>query len=413
MSRTADLIAETERYSANNYHPLPVVMTSGSGVWLLDVEGKRYLDMFSAYSAQNFGHCHPAITAALVTQARRLGTTSRAVYTDVYADFVEVIDKVCGMDKILPANGGAEAVETALKIARKWGYEKKGVEPNKANIIFCDNNFHGRTISIISASNSVDNKNGFGPFTPGFTLVPFGDAEAIEKAITKDTVGVIIEPIQGEGGIIIPPDEYLTEVRTICNKYNVLLILDEIQTGFGRTGYYFAYDYEDLDGYTVPDILILGKALGGGVLPVSAVLSRKDVMEVIRPGDHGSTFGGNPLACAVGIAVIDLLTKRGYASRATALGQYFMSGLKNLQSSLIKEVRGRGLMIGFELVPLEGIGRKFSEEMLNEGVLCKETRNSVIRLTPPLIIEEKELDMALEKIQKVLYKLEVFYGHPM
>lgn len=406
MSRTQEMIEETELYSANNYHPLPVVLTAGKGVWLIDVDGKRYLDMFSAYSAQNFGHCHPTIVGVLIEQARRLGTTSRAVYTDVYSEFVKAVDEFCGMDKILPANGGAEAVETAIKIARKWGYEKKGVEPGQANIIFCDNNFHGRTITIISASSSESTKNGFGPFTPGFTLVPFGDSDAIWRAITKNTVGVILEPIQGEGGVVIPPDGYLERVRGICNSCNVLMILDEIQTGFGRTGFDFAYEYEDHDGYVRPDILILGKALGGGVLPVSAVLSRADIMGVIRPGDHGSTFGGNPIACAVGIAAIKLMKEENFSSRSSRLGQYLMAELKRINSPVIQEVRGRGLMIGLELIESPGIGRQFSEAMLEEGVICKETKDNVIRLTPPLVIEKEELDFALERISKVLRKLE-------
>ncbi len=401
MFRTQAIIKEIERYSANNYHPLPVVITSGSGVWLTDVEGNRYLDMFSAYSAENFGQCHPHIISALINQARRLGTTSRAVYTDVYAEFVKAIDGLCSMDKILPASGGAEAVETAIKIARRWGYEKKeGVKPNQAHIIFCNNNFHGRTVSIISASDSIENRNSFGPFTPGFSLVPFGDTDAFGRSITKNTVGFLLEPIQGEGGIIVPPDGYFKEVEKICRKYNVLLILDEIQTGFGRTGTNFAYEYEGIK----PDILILGKALGGGMLPVSAVLSRKDIMEVIRPGDHGSTFGGNPLACAVGIAAIELLTEGNFASKSAGLGQSFMAKLKNIKSPLIREVRGRGLMIGLELVESPGIGRRFSEAMLCEGVLCKETKDNVIRFSPPLIIEKKELDFAVESIKKVLIK---------
>ncbi len=402
MSRTPKIIEETELYSANNYHPLPVVITSGSGVWLMDIDGRRYLDMFSAYSAQNFGHCNPKILTALIRQAQRLGTTSRAVYTDIFSEFVKAIDGFCGMDKVLPANGGAEAVETAIKIARKWGYEKKRVEPDQANIIFCDNNFHGRTIAIISASSSDQNRNGFGPFTPGFTLVPFDDSEAIELAITKNTVGVLLEPIQGEGGVIVPHDGYLREVREICNRQNVLFILDEIQTGFGRTGFNFAYEYDSFGSYVQPDILILGKALGGGVLPVSAVLSRRDIMEVMRPGDHGSTFGGNPIACAVGIAAIELLTERNLPLRALSLGQYFMSKLKEIKSPLLKEVRGRGLMIGLELVGTPGIGRRFSEAMLHGGILCKETRDNVIRFAPPLVISRVEIDWALETIEKVL-----------
>lgn len=404
MFRTQAIIEETERYSANNYHPLPVVITSGRGVWLLGVDGKRYLDMFSAYSAENFGQCHPHIVSALINQARRLGTTSRAVYTDVYADFVKAIDELCSMDKILPANGGAEAVETAIKLARRWGYEKKErVKPNQAHIIFCDNNFHGRTVSIISASDSIENRNSFGPFTPGFSLIPFGDPDTFGRAINQNTVGFILEPIQGEGGIIVPPDGYFKEIEKICRRYNVLLIMDEIQTGFGRTGRNFAYEYEGVR----PDILILGKALGGGMMPVSAVLSRKDVMDVIRPGDHGSTFGGNPLACAVGIAAMELLVEGDFASKSENLGNYLMLELKKIRSSLVKEVRGRGLMIGLELVESSGIGRRFCEAMLREGVLCKETRDNVIRLSPPLIIEKREIDLAIEKIKTVLAKMEI------
>lgn len=402
MFRTQAIIEQIEQYSANNYHPLPVVMTSGSGVWLTDVDGNRYLDMFSAFSAENFGQCHPHIVSALINQARRLGTTSRAVYTDVYADFIKAIDKLCSMDKILPANGGSEAVETAIKLARKWGYEKKeGVNPNQAHIIFCNNNFHGRTVSIISASDSIENRNNFGPFTPGFSWVPFGDPDAFGRSITKNTVGFLLEPIQGEGGIVVPPAGYLKEVEKICRKFNVLLVLDEIQTGFGRTGYNFAYEHENVR----PDILILGKALGGGMLPVSAVLSRKDIMEVFRPGDHGSTFGGNPLACAVGIAASELLIEGNFASKSLDLGEYFMSELKNIKSPLIKEVRGRGLMIGLELIENSDIGRRFCEAMLREGILCKETRTNVIRFSPPLIIVKKELDLAVEGIKKTLVKI--------
>src|SRR3989344_3542104 len=403
MTKSVRAMKETKFFSANNYHPLPVVMTSGSGVWLTDVEGNTYLDMFSAYSAENFGQCHPHIVSALISQARRLGTTSRSVYTDIYAKFVRVIDELCTMDKILPASGGAEAVETAIKLARRWGYEKKdGVNSGQANIIFCENNFHGRTVSIISASDSVENKNSFGPFTPGFSLIPFGDSNALSRAITKDTVAFLVEPIQGEGGIVVPPDGYFKEVEKICLEQNVLLILDEIQTGFGRTGHNFAYEHEGVR----PDILILGKALGGGMTPVSAVLSRRDVMEVIRPGDHGSTFGGNPLACAVGIAAIELLTQGNFASKSKELGSYFMTELRKIENPLIKEVRGRGLMIGLELVKNPGIGRRFFEAMLRKGILCKETKDNVIRFTPPLVIEKSELDWTVEMTEKVLQSLE-------
>lgn len=399
MTKSVRAMKETKFFSANNYHPLPVVMTSGSGVWLTDVEGNMYLDMFSAYSAENFGQCHPHIVSALINQARRLGTTSRAVYTDVYAKFARAVDELCSMDKVLPASGGAEAVETAIKLARRWGYEKKsGVKSNQAHIIFCDKNFHGRTISIISASDSIENRNSFGPFTPGFTRIPFGDSDTLVQAITPNTVAFLVEPIQGEGGIIVPPEEYFKEVEKICHENNVLLILDEIQTGFGRTGSNFAYEYEGVR----PDILILGKALGGGMMPVSAVLSRSEIMEVIRPGDHGSTFGGNPLACAVGIATIELLIEGNFASKSRELGGYFMTELRKIKSPLVKEVRGRGLMIGLEFVESPGIGRRFSEDMLRRGVLCKDTRDNVIRFTPPLIIEKSEIDWTLEVTDKVL-----------
>ena len=402
MSKSAGLINETKEYLAQNYDPLPVVLTQGEGVWVWDVEGNKYLDMLSSYSANNFGHCHPSIVRALVSQARRLDSVSRYFYTDVLAEFGRTITEFCHMDRVLPANGGAEAVETAIKLARKWGHERKaGVKPDSAEIIWCENNFHGRTIAIISASTNPKNKKGFGPFTPGFRHVPFGDPDALGRAINKNTVAFILEPIQGEGGIIVPEDGYLREVRKICDKFNVLMILDEIQTGFGRTGRDFAYQYENIE----PDVLILGKALGGGMLPVSAVLSRNEIMEVFTPGVHGSTFGGNPLACAVAVASINLLIERNFDLRASSLGQYFMAELKKINSPLIREVRGKGLLIGLELVKENEIGRRFCEAMLKLGILCSDTKDNVIRFAPPLVIEKKEINWAVEKIRLVLRHL--------
>ncbi len=402
MTRTHKIIETIERLSAHNYHPLPVVITIGRGVWLWDVEGNKYLDMFSAYSAQNFGQCHPRIIEAGIAQMRRLGTTSRAVYTDVYELFVKSVSDLCSMEKILPASGGAESVETAIKVSRKWGNKVKKIK--LPEIIFATSNFHGRTTTIISASDNFQNKDGFWPFTPGLHIIPFGDPDALGRKITerKNRVAAfIVEPIQGEGGIIVPPDRYFKEVRRICDRYDVLLILDEIQTGLGRTGYNFAYQHEGI----MPDILILGKALGGGVMPVSVTLGRPDVMGVFCPGDHGSTFGGNPLACVLAVESIAVLIEENLADRARDLGNYFMCELKQIKHPLIKEVRGRGLMIGLELIENPGIGRRFSEAMLREGVLCKETKDNVIRFSPPLIIEKKELDLAIERIKKVLVKL--------
>ena len=397
-STTERIIRDTERFSANNYHPLEIVITSGSGAWLIDVEGNKYLDMFSAYSAQNFGQCHPRIIAAMVDQARRLGTTSRAIYTDIYTRFCLAVNELTSFDKVLPANGGAEAVETAIKISRKWGYVRKRI-PGEAEIIVCKNNFHGRTTTIVGFSDTEQNRNGFGPFVSGaFKAVEFGNVAEFEKAITKNTVAFLVEPIQGEGGIIIPPEGYFKEIETICRKNNILLVMDEIQTGFGRTGSDFAFQYENV----LPDILILGKALGGGVLPSSAVLAWKDVMSVIEPGDHGSTFGGNPIACAVGIAAIDLLMGDRLSLEAANLGDYFMSRLRDINNPRIKEIRGRGLLIGLELNGNRGIGRRFCEDALKQGLVCKETKDNVIRLSPPLIITGEEIDWAVERIEKVL-----------
>ncbi|UCD74119.1 MAG: ornithine--oxo-acid transaminase [Phycisphaerales bacterium] len=390
-------IAMVEEHSAHNYAPLPVVIARGEGCWVTDVDGDKYLDMLSAYSAVNFGHNHTEIREAFTRQAHTLTLTSRAFHNDQFGPFCELITSITGYDMVLPMNTGAEAVETALKTARRWGYEVKGVEENKAEIICCTSNFHGRTITVISFSD--DPCNGpFGPFTPGFRLVKYGAADALETAITPNTVGFLVEPIQGEGGINIPPDGYLTKCREICTKHNVLMMADEIQTGLARTGKLFAVQHENVR----PDVLILGKALGGGVMPVSAVLADKEIMGVFDPGSHGSTFGGNPLACAVAMAALTILTRDNYADRAAELGTPFIERLKTIKSPLIKEVRGRGLLIGIELKPEAGGAKKFCKKLKEEGILCKESHDHVIRIAPPLIIEQKDLDWAFERIKRVL-----------
>ncbi len=398
MSLTEEFIKEAERYSAHNYHPLPVVLSKGEGVWVWDVEGKKYLDCLSAYSAVNQGHRHPKIINALIEQANRITLTSRAFHNDKMGAFLKKLCEVAGFDKALPMNTGAEAVETAIKTARKWGYLKKKVEEDKAEIIVCENNFHGRTITIISFSTDPQYRFGFGPFTPGFKVIPFGDAEALEKAITPNTVGFLVEPIQGEGGVIVPPDGYYKAIREITKKHNVLLMADEIQTGFGRTGTLFAMDREGVK----PDILIVGKALGGGVYPVSAILANNDVMDVFRPGDHGSTFGGNPLAAAVGMAAIDVIIEERLPERAEELGNYFMKRLREINSPYVKEVRGRGLLVGVEIKKEYGTARPFCEKLMELGILAKETHDQVIRFAPPLVITKEEIDWALERIEKVL-----------
>ncbi len=398
MSRTEEFIREAETWSAHNYHPLPVVIERGEGVWVYDVDGNRYLDMLSAYSALNQGHRHPRIVQALVEQAGRVTLTSRAFHNDKMGPFLKKLCQLAGFEKALPMNTGAEAVETALKAARKWGYLKKGVPENQAEIIAAENNFHGRTITIISFSTEPQYRFGFGPFTPGFKIVPFGDAEALERAITPNTVGFLVEPIQGEGGVIVPPEGYLRQIREITRRHRVLLMLDEIQTGFGRTGKMFAFQHEDAR----PDILILGKALGGGVYPVSAILADNEVMEVFTPGDHGSTFGGNPLGAAVAMAALDVLVDEGLPERAQELGDYFMDRLRRIQSPYVKEIRGKGLLIGVEIKPEYGTARPFCEKLLRLGILAKETHAQVIRFAPPLVITREELDWALERIERVL-----------
>lgn len=387
-----------DTYGAHNYKPIPVVIERGEGVWVWDVEGRRYIDMLSSYSALNHGHRHPKILRALKLQLERVTLTSRAFYNDMLGRFEKKLAETAGYDKVLPMNTGAEAVETALKIARKWGYYKKGVPKYEGNIIAASGNFHGRTITVISFSTEPQYRDGFGPFTPGFKIVPYGDAKAVEEAIDDRTIAVIVEPIQGEGGVVIPPEGYLRKLREIADKHDILLIFDEIQTGLGRTGKFFAWQWEDAR----PDVLVLGKALGGGVYPVSAVLANDPVMEVMTPGDHGSTFGGNPLASAVGIAAIEVLEEEKLPERARELGDYFISELKKIKSEYVKEVRGKGLLIGVEIKLEYGSARKFCERLAELGVLSKETHEQVIRFAPPLIIKKEEIDWSLERIERVL-----------
>ncbi len=388
----------TEKYGAHNYKPLEVVLTRGEGVWVWDVEGNKYLDMLSSYSALNQGHRHPKIIKAAIEQMERITLTSRAFYNDKLSLFLKKLNEITGYDKALPMNSGAEAVETAIKIARKWAYVKKGINMNDGEIIVALNNFHGRTITIISFSSEFQYRYAFGPYTPGFVFVPFGDEKAIEKSINERTIGVLIEPIQGEGGIIVPPDGFLKKVREITEKRNVLLILDEIQTGLGRTGKLFAYQHE-LSENEKPDILILGKALGGGLYPVSVVLANDDIMDVIKPGDHGSTFGGNPLAAAIGIVALEVIIEENLSENARVMGEYFMKNLMEIRSPYVREVRGKGLLIGIEL---DRHAREFCEKLMKLGILSKETHDYVIRFAPPLIIKKEEIDWALERIEKVL-----------
>lgn len=390
-------IEKENRYCAANYHPLPVVLQRGERVWTWDVHGKRYLDMMSAYSAVSFGHSHPVLVDALTAQAGRLAVTSRAFYSDQLGAFLERLCEMTGQPKALPMNTGAEAVETAIKAARKWGHKVKGIADNCAEIIVCHGNFAGRTTTIVGFSSERQYRDGFGPFASGFVAVPFGDADALEAAITPRTAAFIVEPIQGEGGIVVPPAGYLAACREICSRHNVLLICDEVQTGLGRTGRLLACDHEGVK----PDGLILGKALGGGLLPVSAFLAREDVMGVFKPGDHGSTFGGNPLAAAVGSAALRLLQEERLAEHAQQLGARFMAGLRAIHHPAIREVRGKGLLIGMELNPALISARAFCEALMHQGILSKETHETVVRFAPPLVITQEELDAALIVISKV------------
>jgi ornithine--oxo-acid transaminase len=386
------------QYGAHNYKPLDVVLSRGEGVWVWDVQGNRYLDCLSAYSAVNQGHCHPKIFRALTDQAQKLTMTSRAFRNEQLGLFYKEICELTNSHKVLPMNSGSEAVETALKIVRKWGYTVKGVPDEQAEIIVCENNFHGRTISIISFSTDLNSRGSFGPFTPGFKVVPFGDADALEAAITPNTVGFLVEPIQGEAGVIIPPDGYLKAVKSICEKSNTVLILDEIQTGLGRTGKLLAEEHDGI----VADLTLIGKALSGGFYPASAVLSSAEVMNVLKPGEHGSTFGGNPLACAIVRTALKVIVDEGLIENAASMGRIFLDGLKEISNPLIKEIRGKGLMIGLELKPEAGGARQYCERLKENGLLCKETHDHIIRFAPPLVITKEQVEWAVEKICKVL-----------
>jgi ornithine--oxo-acid transaminase len=399
MSDSRQVIADTERVSAPNYAPLPVVIARGEGVWVWDEEGRKYLDCISAYSSLNQGHRHPRIVAALVEQAGRLTLTSRAVHNDRMGVFLNELCALAGFDMALPMNTGAEAVETAIKLARKWGYRTKGVPHDRAAIVVCRNNFHGRTTTIVGFSSEQQYREDFGPFTPGFTLVDFGDLDALRAAITPNTVAFLAEPIQAEAGIIMPPEGYLSAVRALCRERNVLFVLDEIQTGLGRTGKMFAYDHE---ADAIPDMLVLGKALGGGVYPVSAVLASRAIMTLLKPGDHGSTFGGNPLAAAVGHAALRVIVAEHLAERAAAHGEYLFAKLRELRAACVVEIRGRVLLVGVEIAAAAGTARAFCERLLERGVLAKDTHAQVIRLAPPLIIERAELDWLVEQLRVVL-----------
>ncbi|MGM4912153.1 ornithine--oxo-acid transaminase [Rhizobium sp. 768_B6_N1_8] len=398
MNISSNLIATEQRLGANNYKPLDVVLTRGEGVHVWDTDGKRYLDCLSAYSAVNQGHCHPKILAAMVEQAGRLTLTSRAFRNDQLAYLYEELAALTGSHKILPMNSGAEAVETAIKAVRKWGYEVKGVPEGKAEIIVCANNFHGRTLSIISFSTDPDARTGFGPYTPGFRIVPFGDAEAFATAINANTVAALIEPIQGEAGVIIPPAGYFTRVRELCTANNVTLILDEIQTGLGRTGKLLAEEHEGIEA----DVTLIGKALSGGFYPVSAVLSNSEVLGVLKPGQHGSTFGGNPLACAVARAALKVLTEEGMIENAETMGDYFLEGLRSIRSNIVKDVRGRGLMLAVELEPEAGGARQYCYALKDRGLLAKDTHDHTIRFAPPLVITKEQVDWAISQIEKTI-----------
>jgi ornithine--oxo-acid transaminase len=402
MSTAAQYIERDDAHAAHTYHPLPVVLREGSGVWVTDVDGRRYLDCLAGYSALNFGHGHPVIVAAARDQLERLTLTSRAFHHDLLGSFTAELAQLCGMEAVLPMNSGAEAVESALKLARKWGYEVKGVRPDQANIVVARNNFHGRTISIVSFSSDPDAKNNFGPFTPGFREAAFGDADGLASAIDANTVAVLIEPIQGEAGVIIPPDGYLRAVRDICTARGVLFMADEIQSGLGRTGRTFACDHEDVQ----PDVYILGKALGGGIMPVSAVVSKWDVMGALHPGEHGSTFGGNPLACAVGRAVVGLLNTGEFQNRAVQRGAQLADGLSGLLGNGVVAFRTRGLWAGVDIDPAIGTGRAVCEALLRRGVLAKDTHGSTIRLAPPLVITAAEVDLAVDALAGALADLQ-------
>jgi ornithine--oxo-acid transaminase len=393
--RTEDFVELENRYGAHNYHPLDVVIERAEGVWVYDVDGKRYLDCLAAYSAVNQGHCHPRILQTLEEQARKVTLTSRAFRNEQLPLLCKELHDLTGFDMVLPMNSGAEAVETAIKTARKWGYKIKGIPENKAEIIVCANNFHGRTVTIVSFSTDEQYRDGFGPFTPGFKVIPFGDSRALREAITPNTCAFLVEPIQGEAGIVIPPAGFLREAAAICRENQVLLMADEIQSGLGRTGKLFAYMHEAV----TPDVLIIGKALAGGFYPVSAVLASRKILGVYKPGDHGSTFGGNPMGCAIARTALRVLIEEKMVERSAELGAYFLTLLQTLRSSDLKQVRGRGLWIGIEL---RSPARPYCEALKEEGILCKETHDRVIRIAPPLIISRQEIDWAFEQITKVI-----------
>ncbi|MFI1199115.1 ornithine--oxo-acid transaminase [Streptomyces sp. BHT-5-2] len=399
MTSTEAFIAAAEAHSAHNYHPLPVVVATAEGAWMTDVTGRRYLDLLAGYSALNFGHRHPRLLAAARAQLERVTLTSRAFHHDRYADFCTQLADLCGMELVLPMNTGTEAVETAIKTARKWGYRVKGVPDGRAGIVVAENNFHGRTTTVVSFSTDPEARADFGPYTPGFTVVPYGDLAALDAAVDADTVAVLLEPIQGEAGVLVPPRGYLAGVRELTRARNVLFVADEIQSGLGRTGTTFACEHEGV----VPDVYVLGKALGGGVVPVSAVVSSREVLGVFRPGEHGSTFGGNPLACAVGLEVIAMLRTGEYQRRAAELGDRLHRSLAPIVGGgAVDAIRGRGLWAGVDINPSRGDGRAVSERLLARGVLVKDTHGATIRIAPPLVIDEEELDWGLEQLRVVL-----------
>ena len=395
VTKSEQIIEQKDRFGAHNYHPLPVVISEAEGVWVKDPEGNKYMDMLSAYSAVNQGHRHPKIIEALKQQADRVTLTSRAFHNDQLGPWFEKVCQLTNKDMALPMNTGAEAVETAIKAARRWAYDHKGVAENQAEIIGCEGNFHGRTMTAVSLSSEEEYKRGFGPMLPGIKLVPYGDIDALKSIITPNTAAFIIEPIQGEAGIVIPPEGFLKAAYELCKENNVLFIADEIQSGLARSGKMFACDWEDV----IPDVYILGKALGGGVFPISCVVANKDILGVFNPGSHGSTFGGNPMACAVSIAALDVLIDEQLSEKSLELGEYFMKQLRGIKNPIIQEIRGKGLFIG---VVLTEPARKYCEALKAEGLLCKETHENVIRFAPPLVISQEELDWAIERIKKVL-----------
>lgn len=398
QTSSTELFQRAESRTAHNYHPLPVVVEHAEGAWMTDVDGRRFLDLLSGYSALNFGHSHPALVRAAHEQLDRLTLTSRAFVHDQFADFCAALGDLCGKDLVLPMNTGAEAVETAIKVIRKWGYEVKGIAPDQAEIIVAAGNFHGRTTTIVGFSDDPDARDNFGPFTPGFVTVPYGDLAAVEAAITPNTAGIIVEPIQGEGGVVLPPDGFLRGLRELCTRESVLFAADEIQSGLGRTGKTFACDHEDV----VPDLYLLGKALGGGIVPVSAVVADREVLGVLRPGQHGSTFGGNPLACAVGKAVVDMLATGEHQARAVELGVVMRERLEAMVGHGVVGVRTRGLWAGVDIDPAVGTGRAVCEALMARGVLAKDTHGSTIRLAPPLVISEEDLIWGLDQLAEVV-----------